>query len=171
MTSSNSFAGQLADAITNTDRMQAEARELLGFAPDVALLPAEALRVQVVMALRTVIFDQLDGKGVDPARLLATAEALARLLPAPPPTPAQTEREHSGAHEKLRQLIEAHASEYQDELAESRAEIERLQAALRQRADAAQPVQRFEPEILPPEPKPAQPAPEQQPQQPAATAQ
>src|SRR6478672_9860769 len=67
MTSSNSFAGQLADAITNTDRMQAEARELLGFAPDVALLPAEALRVQVVMALRTVIFDQLDGKGVDPA--------------------------------------------------------------------------------------------------------
>jgi hypothetical protein len=160
--SNSGLASRLAEAITNSDRLQAgevEARELLGLDGDAVLAPAEALRVQVVAALRTVITDQLGGKAVDPARLLASAEALTKLLPPAPPPPQQEQRRHVGARERLAALIAGHAEAHRDEqaeiIAQQSAEIERLQAALNQRADAAQPI---EGEILPPAPK-AAPAP------------
>jgi hypothetical protein len=78
-----------------------EARSLLGLAADAELTPAQSLNVQVVGALRVLLDTQSaklhDGKSsVDPGRLLATVEALNRLMP--PPSPPELSRDERYKH-------------------------------------------------------------------------
>jgi hypothetical protein len=143
------------------DRAQAAVLELFGVDNVDDMTPAQRLRVEIATALK-VLFDGqqnqiLDGKNVDPLKVISTIDALVKLAPAPPP-PQQEQRQHVGARERLAALIEGHAEAHRSEqdeiIAQQAAEIERLQAVLGQRADAAQPI---EGEILPPQPSQERP--------------
>jgi hypothetical protein len=159
----------------NDDR-DLDCRQLLGFSPNAELGPAEQIRLDILMALRSALdtqtSKQLGGNAANVTGLIQLADALGRLMPPPaPPAPEQ----HESAHDALTRLAALCRGDEADEetyegvaaaLAQARAENEVLKdelAALR--AAGPQPVREPVVEVLPPATTKALPAPEQPQQQ------
>jgi hypothetical protein len=155
--------------MTDFPRLRRETREMLGFGADEELGPADQIRVDILVALRASLDGQTAKAGstaTDPTKLIALAEALGKLLPAPQP-PAQEQHESArDALTRLAKLIEGDGGEatyegMQAALAEARAENEQLRAELAAlKAAGPQPVREPVVEVLPPATTKALPAPE-----------
>jgi hypothetical protein len=151
-----------------------EGRRLLGIAPDAVLTPSQELQLQIVTVLKVVLDGQASklatGGAVDAAKLLQTVDALARVIPAPPPAPSECPqcRSDESAHDALTRLCAGDEADEetwegaQAALAAARAEIEALRAEVAAlKAAAPQPVREPVVEVLPPPSTKALPPPEQ----------
>jgi hypothetical protein len=158
------------------DRAQTAVLELFGVDNVDDITPAQRLRVEIATALK-VLFDGqqnqiLDGKNVDPLKLISTIDALVKLAPAPPPQPQQ-DRRHIGGRERLAQLIGDTSAWEAEEQVERAAMVQGLQdeitrltdenRALRQQMATGQQVREPAAELIPPPPRQLPPPEQPQP--------